>query len=182
MIGLVTHKSEEDPSKNKGTRVESYRNSNLFKLLLLVLLPTTIQEWSQHFSHYKSIGIFPDPQGQLTPKSLIGYCGISNSSKILQLSLLSARIKKSQSKMKELEWSQDFPHYNPMGAIICCHENQSFDQILGTSVATNVGFCHLLITYARSLDLDQDRQNIILIWIQTVLIVFLKELFAKNEL
>ena len=64
--------------------------------------------------------------------------------------------------MKELEWSQDFPHYNPMGAIICCHGNQSFDQILGTSVATNVGFCHLLITYARSLDLDQDRQNIIL--------------------
>ena len=24
-------------------------------------------------------------------------------------------------KMKKLEWSQDFPHYNPMGAI-CCHE------------------------------------------------------------
>ena len=28
--------------------------------------------------------------------------------------------------MKELEWSQDFPHYNPMGAI-CCHGNQSSD-------------------------------------------------------
>ena len=30
--------------------------------------------------------------------------------------------------MKELEWSQDFPHYNPMGAI-CCHGNQSSDPI-----------------------------------------------------
>ena len=31
--------------------------------------------------------------------------------------------------MKELEWSQDFPYYNPMGAI-CCHGNQSSDLIL----------------------------------------------------
>ena len=30
--------------------------------------------------------------------------------------------------MKELEWSQGFPHYNPMGAI-CCHGNQSSDPI-----------------------------------------------------
>ena len=30
--------------------------------------------------------------------------------------------------MKELEWSQCFPHYNPMGAI-CCHGNQSSDPI-----------------------------------------------------
>ena len=34
----------------------------------------------------------------------------------------------NKSKMKELEWSQDFPHYNPMGAI-CCHGNQSSDPI-----------------------------------------------------
>ena len=27
-------------------------------------------------------------------------------------------------KMKALEWTQHFPHYNPMGAI-CCHGNQS---------------------------------------------------------
>ena len=26
-------------------------------------------EWSQHFSHYKSMGIFADAQGQLTHKS-----------------------------------------------------------------------------------------------------------------
>ena len=30
--------------------------------------------------------------------------------------------------MKELEWSQAFPHYDPMGAI-CCHGNQSSDPI-----------------------------------------------------
>ena len=28
-------------------------------------------ECSQDFSHYKSMGIFPDAQGQLTPQSLV---------------------------------------------------------------------------------------------------------------
>ena len=86
-------------------------------------------EWSQHFSHYKYMGIFPDAQGQLTYKSLVGSCRISNPFEILWLSLLPARIKKNKTKMKELEWSQDFSHYNPMGAI-CCHGNQSSDPIL----------------------------------------------------
>ena len=92
-------------------------------------------ESSQHFSLCKSMGIFPDAQGQLTPQSLVGSCGISNPFEILWLSLLPARIKKlparkkkNQSKMKELKRSQDFTYYNPMGAI-CCHGNQSFDPI-----------------------------------------------------
>ena len=82
------------------------------------------------FFHYKSMGIFPDAQGQLTHKSLVQSCRISkfNPFEILWLSSLPARIKKNQSKMKELEWSQDFSHYNPMGAI-CCHGNQSSDPI-----------------------------------------------------
>ena len=50
MVGLVICKNEEDPSKMK------------------------VLEWSQHFSHYKSMGIFPDAQGQLTHKSLVGSC------------------------------------------------------------------------------------------------------------
>ena len=50
MVGLVIYKNEEDPSKKK------------------------VLEWSQHFSHYKSMGIFPDAQGQLTHKSLVGSC------------------------------------------------------------------------------------------------------------
>ena len=75
------------------------------------------------------MGIFPDAQGQLTHKSLVESCRISNPFEMLWLSLLPARIKKNESKMKKLEWSQDFPHYNPMGAI-CCHESQSSDLIL----------------------------------------------------
>ena len=37
-------------------------------------------ECSQDFSHYKSMGIFPDAQGQLTPQSLVRSGRISNSS------------------------------------------------------------------------------------------------------
>ena len=85
-------------------------------------------EWSQYFSHYNSMGIFPDAHGQLTYKSLVGSCRISNPSKMLWLFSLPASIKKIQSKMKEQEWSQGFPHYNPMGAI-CCHGNQSSDPV-----------------------------------------------------
>ena len=90
MVVLVTCKNDEDPYKNESTRVEC----------------------SQHFSHYKPIGIFR----------------ILNLSEILWLYSLPARMKKIQSKMEELECSQNFPHYNPMGAI-CYHGNQSSDQI-----------------------------------------------------
>ena len=156
---LVACKNEEDPIKNEGARVvttlfinfsdtqgqltpksvmESCGNSNPSELLLLILLSPKMKkihpkmkvlEWSQYFSHYKSMGFFPDAQEQLTHKSLVRLCRISKQFEILWLSLLPARIKKKKSKMKELEWSQDFPHYNPMGAI-CCHRNQSSDPIL----------------------------------------------------
>ena len=63
-------------------------------------------ERSKHFSHYKSMGIFSDAQGQVTHKSLIRSCQISNPSEILWVSLLLARMKKIQLKMKALEWSQ----------------------------------------------------------------------------
>ena len=56
-----------------------------------------------HFLHYKSMGIFPDTQGQLTPQSLIRSGRISNSSEILLLSLLPAKMKKIQSKIMVLE-------------------------------------------------------------------------------
>ena len=85
---LVAYKNEEDPIKNEGARVvttlfinvaqgertpksvmESCPNSNSCELLLLVLSSERMKkihpimkvlEWSQHFSHYKSMGIFPD--------------------------------------------------------------------------------------------------------------------------
>ena len=40
-------------------------------------------ECSQVFSHYKSMGIFPDAQGQLNPQSLVRSGRILNSSEML---------------------------------------------------------------------------------------------------
>ena len=74
------------------------------------------------------MGIFPDAQGQLTQQSLVRSGQISNSSEMLWMSSLPASMKKIRSKMKVLECSQDFPHYNPMGAI-GCHGNQSSNPI-----------------------------------------------------
>ena len=71
---LVTCRYEEDPIKNEGTRVLTRLND-----------------------------VFSDAQGQLTPKSVAEFCPYSNSSRLLWLSSLPARMKKIQSKMKALE-------------------------------------------------------------------------------
>ena len=71
-------------------------------------------ECSQDFSHYKSMGIFPDAQGQLTPQSLVRSGRISNASEMLWMFSLPASMKKFRSKMKALEWTQHYPHYSPM--------------------------------------------------------------------
>ena len=100
MVVLLTCKNEEDPIKNRGARVfttlkinfsdaqgqitlelvaVSGRNLNSYKLLCMSL-PARMRmidskvkelECSQDFSHNKSMGIFPDAQGQLTPQSLV---------------------------------------------------------------------------------------------------------------
>ena len=62
---LVACKNEEDPIKNEGARVVTTLFINL-----------------------------SDAQGQLTPKSAMENCRNSNSSKLLWLVLLSARMKK----------------------------------------------------------------------------------------
>ena len=110
---LVACKNEEDPIKSEVARVVTTlfiyffdiqgqltpksvikfcRNSISFELLWLVLSSARMKkihpkmkvlEWSQHLSHYKSMGIFPDPKGQLTHKSLVQSCRISNPSEIL---------------------------------------------------------------------------------------------------
>ena len=158
MYVLVTCKYEEDPIKNEGARVVttlysnfsdaqgqitlvlvsvSGRNLNSSKLSCMPSLPAKMrmidskmkeQECSQDFSHYKSMGIFPDPQGQLTAQSLVRSGRISNSSEMLWMFSLPASMKKVRSKMKALEWSQHFSHYNPMEAIRC-HGHQSSDPI-----------------------------------------------------
>ena len=99
MVVLLTCKNKEDSIKNEGTRVfttfyidfsdaqgqitlelvvVSSRKWNSSKLSCMSLLPTRMKmihtkmkelEWSQHFSHYKSMGIFQEAQGQLTPQS-----------------------------------------------------------------------------------------------------------------
>ena len=52
--------------------------------------------------------IFYDAQGKLTPQSKVDSTLKLNSSKVLWLTLLPARIKKIQSKMKALGWSQHY--------------------------------------------------------------------------
>ena len=98
---LVTCKYEEDRIKNEGARVVttlysnfsdaqgqitlvfvsvSGRNLNPSKLSCMSSLPARMRmtdskmkelQCSQDFSHYKSMGIFPDAQGQLTQQSLV---------------------------------------------------------------------------------------------------------------
>ena len=110
---LVTCKYEEDPIKNEGNRVDttlysnfsdaqgqitlvsvsvSGRNLNSSKLLCMSSLPARMRmneskmkelECSQDFPYYKSMGIFPDAQGQLTPQSLVRSGRILNSSEML---------------------------------------------------------------------------------------------------
>ena len=67
--------------------MESCPNSNLSKLLFLSLLPARMKkihpkmkalEWSQHFFHSKSMGIFPDAQGNLTSQALVRSCPFKN--------------------------------------------------------------------------------------------------------
>ena len=110
---FITCQYEEDPIKNRGARVFTTlyinfsdaqgqitlelvvvpgRNLNSSKLLCMPLLPARMRmidskikelECSQDFSHYKSMGIFTDAQGQLTPQSLVRSSRISNSSEML---------------------------------------------------------------------------------------------------
>ena len=109
MVVLLTCKTEEDPIKNEGAGVfttlyikfsdvqgqitlafvvVSGRNSKPSKLSCMSSLSARMRlikskkkelECSQSFSNYKSMGIFPDAQWQLTPQSLVRSGRISNS-------------------------------------------------------------------------------------------------------
>ena len=101
MVVLITCKNEEDPIKNEDTRVFTtlYINfsdtqgqitlglvvvsgqilnssklscsSSLSARMQMIQSKMNELEWSQHLSHYKSMGIFQDAQGQLTPQSYL---------------------------------------------------------------------------------------------------------------
>ena len=92
----------------------SGRNLNSSKLSCMPSLPARMRmidskmkelECSQDFFHYsyKTMGIFPDAQGQLTPQSLVRSGRISNSCEMLWMFSLPASMKKIRSKMKALE-------------------------------------------------------------------------------
>ena len=98
---LITCQYEEDTIKNRGARVftilyinlsdaqgqitlelvvVSGRNLNSSKLSCMFSLPARMRmidskikelECSQDFTHYKSMGIFPDAQLELTPQSFV---------------------------------------------------------------------------------------------------------------
>ena len=121
---LVTCKYEKEPIKTEGARVDttlysnfsdaqgqitlvvlsvSGRNLNSSKLSCMSSLPARMRmidskmkelEWSQDFSHYKSMGIFQNAQGQLTPQSLVEFGPNSSLSEILWLFSLPASMKK----------------------------------------------------------------------------------------
>ena len=84
MVVLVTFQNGEDPFKNEGARV------------VTTFLPL------------KVYGDFSRCSRAAYPKSEIGSGRNSNSSKLIWLSLLPAKMKKIQSKMKVLEWSQHY--------------------------------------------------------------------------
>ena len=67
-------------------------------------------ECSQHYT-----SIFSDAQGQITLELVVVSCRKLNSSKLSCMSSLPARMRMIDSKIKELECSQDFSHYKSMG-------------------------------------------------------------------
>ena len=138
MVVLLTCKTEEDPIKNRGARVFKTLyitfsdvqcqitlvlvvvyggNSNSSKLLCMSSFPARMRlikskmkelECSQDFSRIKSMGLFPDAQGQLTPQSLVRSSRISNTSEMLWMSSLPASMKMIRSKIGALECSQHY--------------------------------------------------------------------------
>ena len=117
MFTLYINFSEAQGQITPELVVVSGRSLNSSKLSCMSLLPARMRmieskmkeiECSQDFSHYKSMGIFPDAQAQLTPQSLVRYGRIWNSSEMLCMSSLPASMKKTRSKMKALECLQHF--------------------------------------------------------------------------
>ena len=82
----LSYQYEEDPIKNRGARV--------FTTLFIN---------------------FSDAQGQKTLELVVLSGRNLNSSKLSCMSLLPARMRMIDSKMKELKCSQDFSHYKSMG-------------------------------------------------------------------
>ena len=88
----------------------SGRNLNLSKLPCISLLPARMKMIQSNmkettFSHYKSMWIFPDAQGKLTPQFVVRSGYISDLFENVWLFLLLAKMKKIRTEMKALECS-----------------------------------------------------------------------------
>ena len=116
----IEHKLNSDI--NQGTQLccKFAEISNSSKLSCMSSLPARMRlikskmkelECSQDFSHYKSIGIFPESQGQLTPQSLVRSGRISNSFETLWMSSLPTSMKKIRSTIEALECSQHYTSF-----------------------------------------------------------------------
>ena len=92
---------------------------NSFQTLWLSLLPARMKKIRSKMKALEcsltSCINFSDAQGQITPESMVVSGQNLNSSKLSCMTLLPARMKMIQSKMMELEWSQHFSHYKPLG-------------------------------------------------------------------
>ena len=111
-------------------------NLNSTKLSCMSSLPARMrmidskmkeQECSQEFSHY----VYGDfsRRSRAANSAVLGpiWPNFELVRDVMDV-LVTYSMKKIQSKMKALEWTQHFPHYNPMGAIRC-HGHQSSDTI-----------------------------------------------------
>ena len=105
-ITLYIHFSDAQGQITLELVVVSGRNLNSSKRSCMSSLPARMRmidlkmkeiECSQDFSHYKSMGFFPDAQEQPTPQSLVRSSRTSNSSEML---LLPAIMKKIRPKIK----------------------------------------------------------------------------------
>ena len=92
--------------------------SNSSKLLCTSSLPVSMKKirsktaekkWQHRFPHYKSIGIFSDAQGHLTPLSVVRSGRTSNSSELLRMSSLPAS-EKDPTKNSREKVATPFPH------------------------------------------------------------------------
>ena len=89
----------------------SCQNSNLFKLSCMSSSPARMQkiqsnmkelEWSQHFSHYKSMGIFPDANSAVHSPFWHNFELVRD----VMVVLIACKNEEDPIKMKALECSQ----------------------------------------------------------------------------
>ena len=131
---LVTCKYEEDPIKNEGARVITTLYSN-----------------------------FSDAQGQIT-LMLVWVSGRNlNSSKLSCMSSLPARMRMIDSKMKELECSQDFSHYSISlwGFFQTLKGSSILTSIKGSNSAANLPKFELIQAFMHVLDTCKNEEDLI---------------------